>query len=357
MSGLLFVAPTRIGDAVLSTGLLDRMLDRWPSAPVTIACGPPAAPLFAHVPRLERVIVMAKRPGGAHWLGLWRSVAGRRWDAVVDLRRSALAWLLAARARLVRRGTPADDPRHRVVELAAGFSIEPPPAPRLWLDRSERDEAARRVPAGTPVLAIGPTANWRGKEWPADRFAALALRLVGPGGPLEGARVAVLAAAEERARAAPVLDAIPIERRIDLIGAPLLVAAACLERVALFVGNDTGAMHLAAAAGAPTLGLFGPSDERHYAPWGSRAAHVRTAESLAALNGRDPRTTGSLMGGLSVEMAEAAARRLLAATGVAAPCPGRASSRRSPARTTAAPRISSSGSAARSIARACRSGS
>jgi ADP-heptose:LPS heptosyltransferase len=71
-------------------------------------------------------------------------------------------------------------------------------------------------------------------------------------------------------------------------------------------------MHLAAAAGTPTLGLFGPSPVEQYAPWGPRAAYVRSTDSPAAMfpPGFDHRTTGTLMDGLSVDAVETAARRL-----------------------------------------------
>jgi len=90
----------------------------------------------------------------------------------------------------------------------------------------------------------------------------------------------------------------------------------------MFIGNDTGVMHIAAAMGTPTLGLFGPSRPEHYAPWGPRTAVVRTAKSydeLVGAPGYDHRTTDTLMDTLSVDMAEAAARRLCASlSGVAA---------------------------------------
>src|SRR6185437_13299615 len=116
-----------------------------------------------------------------------------------------------------------------------------------------------------------------------------------PDGPLPNARVAVLAAAHERSQAAPVLEALPASRRLDLVGrTDLLTAAAALRRCALFVGNDTGLTHIAAAAGAPTLGLFGPSHASHYGPWGPLAAIVSTAIPAAELfrRGFDHRTTG-----------------------------------------------------------------
>ena len=309
---ILFVTATRIGDAVLSTAVLRHLLDRHPGAALTIAAGPAAAPLFEAVPGLERILVLDKRRYGLHWLALYRQVAARHWGLVVDLRGSGLAYLLWARERrIMAKGDPAE---HRVQQLARLFALDPPPAPRLWLAPRHRQAAAELVPPGGLVLAIGPAANWRGKQWRAERFAALAQRLVAASGPLPGARVAVLAGAHERAQAAPVLAALPEGQCLDLIGrTDLLTAAAALERCALFIGNDTGVMHIAAAMGIPTLGLFGPSRPEHYAPWGPLTAVVRTERSYAEIvnaPGYDYRTADTQMDSLSIDAAEAAARRL-----------------------------------------------
>ena len=305
---ILFVTATRIGDAVLSTGLLSYLIDRSPGARLTIAAGPVAAPLFALAPGLERLVVVEKRPGSLHWLPLYAAVARRRWDLVVDLRGSAIAWLLRAGSRRVMaKGNTGE---HRVRQLARLFTLDPAPAPRLWIGPQHEHAAAALVPSGGPVLAIGPAANWRGKQWRAERFAELALRLTGLAGLLPGARVAVLAADHERGQARPLLDALPNERRIDLVGrVDLLTAAAVLRRCALFIGNDTGLMHIAAACAIPTLGLFGPSPSRQYAPWGPRADFVCSADPREAMFGPgfDHRTTDTLMDGLSVDAAEAAA--------------------------------------------------
>jgi ADP-heptose:LPS heptosyltransferase len=308
---ILFVTATRIGDAILSSGLLAHLIERHPAARLTIAAGPAAAALFAAVPGLERLVVVDKRHWALHWLPLYAAVAGRRWDLVVDLRGSALAWLLCARRRKVIGKGRVDE--HRVRELGRLFALDPPPAPRVWTAPCHERGAAALVPPGGPVLAIGPAANWRGKEWHGGRFAELAARLTAADGILPGARVAVLAAAHERAQAAPLLASLPAPRRIDLVGrVDLLTAAAALKRTALFIGNDTGLMHLAAACGTPTLGLFGPSPVARYAPWGSHAATVCTLDPPERLFGPgfDHRTTGSLMDGISVAAAAAAACRL-----------------------------------------------
>ncbi|MGE3783890.1 MAG: glycosyltransferase family 9 protein, partial [Alphaproteobacteria bacterium] len=255
---ILFVTGTRIGDAVLSTGLLAHLVERYPAARVTIAAGPLAAPLFAAVPGLERVIAVTKRPFSLHWAALLARVAGRRWDLVIDLRGSALAWMLrAGERRVMAKGDPRE---HRVRQLARLFDLDPPPGPRLWTAPEHERAALALLPPGPPVLAIGPAANWRGKQWRAERFAELARRLTASGGPFAGARIAVMAAPHERAQAVPLLAAVPSRYVVDLVGrVDLLTAAAVLRRSMLFIGNDTGLMHIAAAAGVPTLGLFGPS--------------------------------------------------------------------------------------------------
>jgi heptosyltransferase III len=209
-----------------------------------------------------------------------------------------------------------DAGEHRVRQLGRVFALDPPPAPRLWTAPRHDQAAAALLPPGGPVLAIGPAANWRGKQWRAERFAELALRLTAAGAPLAGARVAVLAAAHERTQAAPLLAALPPARRIDLVGrVDLLTAASVLRRAALFVGNDTGIMHIAAAMGTPTLGLFGPSLPEHYAPWGPHTAVASTAltyDELVGTPGYDHRTTDTLMDSLSIDAAEAAALGLWA---------------------------------------------
>jgi heptosyltransferase-3 len=115
--------------------------------------------------------------------------------------------------------------------------------------------------------------------------------------------------------AAPLLDSIPEARRLDLIGQPLPVAAACIARSTLYVGNDSGLMHIAAATGTPTLGLFGPSPDARYGPWGAHCAAVRTRESyreLVTAPDFDHLSQKSLMTGLSVDDAYAALANLYA---------------------------------------------
>lgn len=315
---VLFITSSRIGDAVLSTGLLAHLVETHPAAEFTVACGPLAAPLFRGVPRLERVISLEKRSFERHWIALWRMVVPHHWDLVVDLRNSAVSRLIRARRRAILRRSGRD--MHKVEELALTLDLARAPAPHLWLTTAEDALAADLIPDGGQVLALAPAANWRGKQWRAERFAELALRLTGPEGPFPSARVAVLAAPAERAQAQPVLDAVGPDRSIDLVGrTDPLQAAACIGRCTLFVGNDSGLMHIASAMGVPTLALFGPGFPEIYGPWGPLTAVVRTPVAREILTGApnyDHRTTDTLMDSLTVDAVEAAVRDFCATQAV-----------------------------------------
>ena len=310
---ILFITSSRIGDAILSSGVLAHFTARYPHARITVACGPAAAPLFDAAPRVERIIVMNKRKWGGHWYDLWRICIRQPWgwSLVVDLRGSVIAFFLLARRRRVYWGETGG--RHRLHALARTFRLSGPPPPCLWTNQRHESEAARLIPEGGPILALGPTANWAGKIWAPENFVDLARRLTAPEGILPGARIAVFGAADEYDLARPVIEALGGEKLIDLVGGTdLATAGACLRGCDLYIGNDSGLMHLAAASGVPTLGLFGPSRDEIYAPWGPQTAVVRTTIPFKKLfpTGYDHRTTGSLMGSLSVEAAEASARAL-----------------------------------------------
>ena len=341
---ILFVTASRVGDAVLSSGLIGRLVQEMPHARFTIVASPLTAPLFRNTPGLDRVIALEKRPLGGHWLSLWRQVRGRRWGLIVDMRGSALARLLNARRRAVRRPHPtAMEPIHKVQEAARVLKLEDePPSPCLFTS-PETEAAALALLAGSsgPILAIAPAANWAGKTWPAERFAVLAAELLAPTGPMAKGRLLLLGGPSDRFAAEAVRRVIPRARLVDTVGrVDLLTAYALLRHARLFVGNDSGLMHLAAAAGAPTLGLFGPSDERLYAPWGPKARVLRGPRDFATFKAIDPQLNQVVchMFDLPTPWVLEAAKRLLEETAAEADAdaPEAASASASPAQSEAA---------------------
>lgn len=308
---ILFITSSRLGDGVLSTGLLDDLQTQYPEAQITVACGPLVAGMFEQAPQVIRVIAMKKRPYARHWLDLWRDVSGTRWDMVVDLRNSIVSRFIKAKRRYIWSSN-IDKNLHKVEQNAAVMQLDNPPSPKLWFDEGLQDRAKDIVPSGLPVLAVGPSANWIGKTWPQEYFIELIARLTGKGGILPDVPVVVLAAPGEEDQARPVLESLPPARQIDAIATyDPVTAAAIIQRCVLYIGNDSGLMHCAAASGTSTLGLFGPTNPGHYRPWGHNAAYVSTPEDwldLAGYKGFDSTAvTGSLMSSLTVDMAAQAA--------------------------------------------------
>lgn len=312
---ILFVTASRIGDAVLSTGLLAYLAERHPQARFTVACGQAAAGLFESAPFVEKVIPMVKRKRAGHWIDLWRQTAGTFWRQVIDLRGSALGWMVPTFSRKIIKSSW--EPKHRLLHLSALLGLDRPLAPVLWSTPAQEAEAARLMGDG-PILALGPGANWAPKQWPAERFGQLAARLTGEGGILAGARVALFGAESERPSLRPLIESVAVERRIDLIGkVDLATLHACLKRASLYVGNDSGLMHIAAASGVPTLGLFGPSSEVFYGPFGPLCASVRgprSFEDICHAPDFDHRRPDCLMLDLTVEHVELAAGALRSRT-------------------------------------------
>ena len=134
---------------------------------------------------------------------------------------------------------------------------------------------------------------------------------------MPGGRLMILGGPEDRWTCEVVTRSVPRERMIDLVGrVDLLTAYACLKHARLFVGNDSGLMHLAAAAGVPTLGLFGPSDDRLYGPWGENTRVLRGPRDFETFQQIDPHLSNAVchMLDLPSEWVSRAARRLYAET-------------------------------------------
>lgn len=314
MTKILFITANRLGDAILSTGVLDHLLTHEPRSRVTVVCGALPASLFEGVPGLERIIVLKKEPYHKHWFKLWRQVVGTRWDVVVDLRNSAVSRCIAARRRFIY--TPRIPKNiHKVSQMGLVVGQSDPASPKIWITPAQQKFADSIFIKDIKVIGIGPTANWQGKIWPADRFMHL-IQFMKDGVPsLADAHFAIFAAPGEEEIARQVMQAVPEDRRIDMIarGDPGQVAAV-MQRCFMYIGNDSGLMHMAAAAGIKTLGLFGPTNDTEYGPWGRDAHLIRTPESMSALiqslNG-DYKNAPCLMTGLSLDAVQDKVRAIL----------------------------------------------
>jgi ADP-heptose:LPS heptosyltransferase len=201
---------------------------------------------------------------------------------VLAFTRSAdLVAALRAHARRVLHHDPAPPPGsgHAALWLSRplrDLGVEPlsGPAPVLVFTDEEKEVAGRLaapLPAG--FLAVHPGSGSPAKTWAADDFREL-VRALAPERPW----LLILGPAEADPPS-------PLLRLPGALPAPCLgprFLAAVVARAGLFVGNDSGVSHLAAAAGAPTLALYGPTDPTHWAPLGPKVEVVRSADRTMA---------------------------------------------------------------------------
>lgn len=314
MASILFLAPDDLGETVLATGALAHLLQ--PGDEFTLVAGSDAVPLFRAAPGLAKTLQVERGSGPGMLWRTWLTLNETRFDAVMDGRGGVLGGLVRARRRITL--TPPPVVRHLCEDWADAVGAERALAPRLWLDDAARAAAAAMTPnPGAPLLVLAPGGVVSSKRWPWERFAAVARRLAG--GPLAGAEIVVMSAAPRDAEISSAvvrsLDADGVAARNAGVGADLLAAAALTEGATLCIGNDNALTHLAAAMGAPTLTLFGPTDERIRAPFGPRVRTVRALglEAVAVMAEGERRAA---MDAIGIDVVEAAALDVLHAGGL-----------------------------------------
>ena len=308
---ILYIAEADAEEAVLSSGGLAQLVEAIPQATFTVVGSPASAPLFADLPRLQRLITL-DRDGRWDWIALWNQVRETNWGLVVDMRGSTLSGKLRRQRRAVKgKALPGV---HLAEQAARTLQLDEIPAPKLFIGRDTQEAADALIPPGTgPILAIGPGGDWIGKRWPADRYAKVAISLLGEGGPLAGGRLMIVGEEADRDAAKTVRSAVKRDRVIELQGRlTRLQTAAALSHATLYLGGDSLWTQLAVAAGVPAVAVFGPSDETLKRPWTGVA--VRGPRTLDEFRELDPRLNQHIqhMMDLPYERVLKAAKRLLA---------------------------------------------
>lgn len=283
MKRSLFVTSNRLGDAVLTTGILHYMIEQEPDIPVTVVCGALPADIFESIPGVEQVIPIVKQKYNMHWIKAAKAAGLQRWHRIVDFRGSIFS-IMPAKHRHIWRG--GDDTVHKTLANARLLGVENPIPPKI-IPTVEQDRWAEEIigSSSSPLLALAPTANFYQKQWHHQNYLALAQSLTGAEGILPGAKIIIFGAPGEEAQAQPVVDGLSEAQVINMIGKTTPVqAAALLSKADLFVGNDSGLMHSAVAVDIPTVGLFGIGKPVVYGPWGPKSLCIKGSPAGVALH-------------------------------------------------------------------------
>ena len=302
---ILFIGNTRLGDAILSTSILNYYNKK--DTVITVVCSPLSKAIYRNFPNVNNIISVVKKKRAKHWLEVYNSLDREYWDLVIDLRNTLISRVI--RKKNVFRLNNINHNEHRVNSLCKLLKIDYTISPSIPINskiikKSLEVLASKKLTE--PILAIAPVTNWKRKNWPRDNFALLVNKLVEESKKKVNFKSIVIIGSKDEKEQCEYLKSkikkIPV---VNLCGRyDIIMIYALLKKCKLFIGNDSGLMHLSAAAKINTLGLFGPSREINYRPWGKKSYFLRTKmkyEELVNTKGYDRYDNRSLMESLTVD--------------------------------------------------------
>tara|TARA_B100001971_G_C18201546_1_gene544928 strand:- start:277 stop:1227 length:951 start_codon:yes stop_codon:yes gene_type:complete len=314
---VLFITSTRIGDAVLSTSILNYIKNKFPNSSFYIATGKTPAPLFKNFQNVKKIIILEKKFFKIHWLELWLQTFFNKWDIVVDLRGSIISFFLFNKQKYVYKSINKNI--HRLDELAILMKTKHLPLPSIPILKKDIKKISKDFLKLRNFIAIGASANWPAKIWPSKNFVKLIKILLKEKEFGKKKFVVFFGSLKDLKNTKKITKHLKKFRVKNLCGKlDLIEVAAHLKKSRIFIGNDSGLMHIASAVGVPTLGLFGPSLENRYAPRGSNAYYIRTKKTFNQLTGAknfDWNTKKNLMNSLSVKRVFKKIKKVLTSNG------------------------------------------
>ncbi len=314
---VLFITSTRIGDAVLSTSILNYIKNRFPYSSLYIATGKTAASLFKNFNNVKKIFILKKKFFKIHWLELWCRTFCNKWDIVIDLRGSIITYFLFKKQKYVYKSINKNI--HRLDELALLMKTKHLPLPSIPILKKDMKKISKDFLKLKNSIAIGASANWPAKIWPSKNFVKLIKMFLKEKKFGKKKSIIFFGSSKDLKNTKKITKHLKKFRVKNLCGKlDLIEVAAHLKKSRIFIGNDSGLMHIASAVGVPTLGLFGPSLENRYAPRGSNAYYIRTKKTFNQLTGAknfDWNTKKNLMNSLSVKRVFKKIKKVLTSNG------------------------------------------
>ena len=154
---ILFIGPTRVGDTILSTSIINFYLQKYDDCSFSIVTSPFARDIYTNMPRLSEILVVNKKRYGLHWLDIIKFSFSKRWDLIIDLRSSITSYLLATRTRKIFKG---NDNFHKLVQFKKFLNTDEELVPKVWYDSEVSSNSLVKIPNNERLIAVAPYSNW-----------------------------------------------------------------------------------------------------------------------------------------------------------------------------------------------------
>ena len=292
MQSLLVIKPSSLGDIVHALQVVQTLARERPDCRISWVVRERFAGLVQAAPFVHEAIIFRRRDGWRAFVQLLRQLRQRRFDAVWDMQGLLRSGLMTAAARAPQKWGRRDAREGAFLFYNRRVELPESPGPHHALDILRQflraDGVAPRL--DFPLhLKPGTAFPWRGffagdarrnfviftdsrgaeKQWPHfNELTALILREI------PDSRVAWCAGRPDQPGVA-----VPADRFLNLTGCPMEEMIALVRQPAVFIGNDSGPMHLSAASGNRVLSIFGPTSPRRFGPFPLDAPKHRAVES------------------------------------------------------------------------------
>jgi ADP-heptose:LPS heptosyltransferase len=271
---ILFICSNLIGDTILSSGAINYFVDQNKDAKLTFVVGPTAAPLLKNYNNIENIIIFKKRKFNLHWFDIFQKTYRTKWNIVVDFRSSAISYLLRHNKKYIFK---KQQNIHHIEQLNSSFGFN---CSNLFIPTSdeEKNKANDDLDSSFKHIVIFPGGNWTPKLWSVDNFNEIMKLLLHKYHKIKFILVGSLN--EKNKFYNQLIKDIKQDLIIDLFGHNLTLTSAYMKKSNIFIGNDSGLLHLAVANKLKVISLFGPTNDKVYGPYGSNNIIIRTKESI-----------------------------------------------------------------------------
>lgn len=289
---ILLWMPNWVGDVILALPTVQALHGKFPNARITAVVKTPSDELLTGHPMIDAVIkIPSGKEGILNSIQFARNLRDYKFDLGIvisnSFRRAAMLFLTGAETRLGYntegrgfllthpvKATEASKTEYRVdyffkilsplglsgLEPQVEFSID-----KATIDSLEEHFTRMGIDAGGFSVAIHPGGSKAPRRWHAERYGILCQKLIKD----FGAKIILLGGGGDSKAVEQIMNFCPPDKAFSLLGLNLKEIAAAIKRSKLFIGNDSGMMHLAALVGTPLVGIFGPGNPAATGPFTS----------------------------------------------------------------------------------------
>ena len=280
---ILLISYNRIGDTILATGLIRHLLEKYQNASFSIITSSIAKSIYQDMPRLDQLIIADKKKYSMHWFKIWNLSRKTSWDLVIDLRSSSLAYFVSAKKRKIFHGK---ENKHKLEQLKSFIGSTEDLSPGIWANKDKYIKLKKDKLLTDKYICIAPISNSAVKDWSIENYINLLRNTF-----FNDYQIVLIGATSDESELNNVNKLIleSSQNINNLINnADMIETYFILENSELFLGSDSSNMHLSVTASIPTLGLFGPTDEKLYGPLGKNNLSIRGERShIEIINEKD----------------------------------------------------------------------